>query len=77
MAINNLLRLGPDIYDLDGKDSACFWINPDGKIYIRKSFSNAVCGWKLSGKKLVDYWGREWFEIIPSNSIPMGEIIFS
>ena len=77
MSLNNLLRLGPDIYDIDGKDSACFWLHPEGIIYIRRSYINSVCGWKISGKSIIDYWGREWVEIIPANTIPIEEIIYS
>lgn len=77
MSLKNLLRLGSSEYDIDGKDSAHFWIHPNGKLYIRKSYGNAVCGWKLSGEKLIDYWGKEWFHIIPANQVPMSEIIYS
>lgn len=75
--LKNLLRLGPSEYDIDGKNSSCFWINPDGKLYIRKSFSNAVCGWKLSGKSIIDYWGVTWHEIIPASTIAVEEIFYS
>ena len=77
MALKNLLRLGPSEYDIDGKESSCFWIHPNGKIYIRKAYNNAVCGWKLSGKRITDYWGNIWHEVIPANNIPVEEIIYS
>lgn len=77
MALKNLLRLGPSEYDIDGKDSSCFWINSNGKIYIRKAYTNSVCGWKLSGEKLIDYWGKEWFHIIPADQVPIEDIIYS
>ena len=77
MALKNLLRLGPSEYDIDGKDSACFWIHPNGFVFIRKSFANAVCGWKVTNKTIIDYWGREWVQIIPSNQVPMEEIVYS
>lgn len=77
MSLKNMLRLGSSEYDIDGKDSSHFWIHPNGKIYIRKAYTNAICGWKLSGETITDYWGKGWFEIIPASNIPIEERTFS
>lgn len=77
MALKNLLRLGSDINDIDGKNSAHYWIHPEGKIYARKSYINSMCGWKPSGNKIYDYWQVEWYEMIPAKNIPIEDIVFN
>ena len=77
MILLDTLRLGSDSSDIEGKSTSHIWIHPEGGIYVRYSYRYAIPGWKLSGKRITDYWGVVWHEVIPANTIPIEEIIFS
>lgn len=61
-----ILRIGSDYDDIDNKESSVIWLNPNGKIYVKKSLQFNLVGWKIDEKeKIIDYWGKEWFRLLP------------
>ena len=76
--LKDTLRLGSDISDIDGqRTTAHIWIHPDGGVYVRYSYRYSVPGYKLTDKKIIDYWGLQWYMIIPANTIPVNEVVWS
>lgn len=77
MILLDTLRLGSDSSDVEGKSTAHIWLHPEGGIYVRYSYRYAIPGYKLSGKRITDYWGVIWHEVIPANTVAVEEIIYS
>ena len=77
MILLDTLRLGSDMQDVEGKLTAHIWIHPNGGIYVRYSYRYAIPGYKLSGKRITDYWQVIWHEVVSANTLAVEDIIYS